>query len=88
MAAASHAQPRTQLDVERTPRRGLLRRLFRRRNVIGLLVGVAAKAAAPRLGLLPAIAVGVVARFLYVHTEQTVPFTSRVHIILVRLLMS
>jgi hypothetical protein len=76
--------PSGALDVHKTRRPGLLRRLLSRRNVCGAAVAVAARLAAPGIGLLPAIAAGLVGRFLYAHTEQRVPFTSRVHIILVR----
>lgn len=67
-------------------RRGLLASLLTRRNAVGLVVGAAARALLPGLGpggLLPAAAVGLAGRWAYCRAEQRVPFTSRLHIILV-----
>ncbi|KIZ05322.1 peptidase M48, Ste24p [Monoraphidium neglectum] len=62
-------------------RRNPLRTLFSRRNIVGCLVG-AATGAGLRLGPLAAVAGFIVGRWAYGHAEQRVPFTSRVHIIL------
>lgn len=70
------------LDVERTRRRGPLRALFTRRNGVGFVVG-GVTGIGLNLGLVPAVASFFVSRWAYGHAEQKVPFTSRVHIILV-----
>lgn len=75
--------PPIALDATASRRRGPLRALLSRRNVIALLAGGAAKVALPGLGLLPLAALGLAARWAYGHAEQKVPFTNRMHIILV-----
>lgn len=75
--------PPIALDATASRRRGPLRALLSRRNVIALLAGGAAKVALPGLGLLPLAALSLAARWAYGHAEQKVPFTNRMHIILV-----
>ncbi|KAI8469118.1 MAG: hypothetical protein J3K34DRAFT_288948 [Monoraphidium minutum] len=76
----AHAAP-VKLDVEHTRRKGPLRVLFSRRNIVGILIGGAAGAAL-RMGPLPAVAGFIVGRWAWGHAEQKVPFTSRLHVIL------
>ena len=69
--------------LDLSPRRkGLLRRLFSRRNVVGAVLG-AGGAVGLGLRFFPAGVIGFFAfRYLYSKAEQQVPFTNRVHVIL------
>lgn len=71
-----------EIDPTRTRGRGPLRALFCRRNLVGAAAAGVASAGLG-LGLLPAAGVGLVARWGWAHAEQKVPFTSRLHVILV-----